>query len=89
MRRNMTPYYFLLPAMLVLAVLILYPVVSNLIMSVYKVKLFRGAGDEFIGITNYAKLLGSRTFVNSIWSSVRFTVPISLGWLSRILRSAR
>ncbi|HIL09049.1 MAG TPA: sugar ABC transporter permease [Candidatus Latescibacteria bacterium] len=43
-------------------------------MSVYKVKLFRGAGDEFVGMANYAKLLGSRTFVNSIWSSVRFTV---------------
>ena len=74
LRKNLTPYYFLLPAILVLAVVILYPVFSNLVMSVYKVKLFRGAGDEFIGLTHYAKLFGSRTFVNSIWSSVRFTL---------------
>ena len=74
LRKNLTPYYFLLPAMVVLLVVILYPVFSNLFMSVYKVKLFRGAGDEFIGLTNYAKLLSSRTFVNSIWSSVRFTL---------------
>ncbi|MCE2450599.1 MAG: sugar ABC transporter permease, partial [Candidatus Latescibacteria bacterium] len=74
LRKNLTPYYFLLPALLVLAVVILYPVFSNLIMSLYKVKLFRGAGDEFIGLTHYAKLFGSRTFVNSIWSSVRFTL---------------
>lgn len=73
-RRNLTPYYFLLPAMLVLVLIILYPVFSNLVMSAHKVKLFRGAGDEFIGLTNYAKLLGSRTFVNSIWSTVRFTL---------------
>ena len=74
LRKNLTPYYFLLPAILVLAVVILYPVFSNLIMSLYKVKLFRGAGDEFIGLTHYVKLFGSRTFVNSIWSSVRFTL---------------
>jgi multiple sugar transport system permease protein len=60
--------------MLVLVLIILYPVFSNLVMSAHKVKLFRGAGDEFIGLTNYAKLLGSRTFVNSIWSTVRFTL---------------
>ena len=65
-RKDLTPYYFLLPALLVLVIVILYPVFSNLVMSVYKVKLFRGAGDEFIGLTNYAKLLGSRTFVNSV-----------------------
>ena len=73
-RKDLTPYYFLLPALVILFIVILYPVFSNLVMSVYKVKLFRGAGDEFIGLTNYAKLLGSRTFVSSVWSSVRFTL---------------
>lgn len=74
LQKDLLPYYFLLPAMLVLVVIILYPVFSNLVMSVYKVKLFRGAGDEFVGLANYAKLLGSRTFINSVWSSVRFTI---------------
>ena len=35
LRKNLTPYYFLLPAMVVLVVVILYPVFSNLVMSVY------------------------------------------------------
>ena len=74
LQRKLTPYYFLAPAMVVLAVVIFYPVFSNLIMSVHRVKLLTSGGDEFIGLGHYVKLLGSRTFIQSIWSSVRFTV---------------
>ena len=81
LHRRLTPYYFLLPALVVLGLIILYPVFDNLIMSLHKVKLMKGGGDEFIGLANYEKLLGSRTFTGSIWSSVRFTLislPIAL-----------
>ncbi|NKB69165.1 MAG: ABC transporter permease subunit [Candidatus Latescibacteria bacterium] len=79
--RRLTPYYFLLPAMLVLSLTIFYPVLSNLVMGVHKVKLLKGGGDEFIGLAHYAKLLGSRTFINSVWASVKFTIislPLAL-----------
>jgi multiple sugar transport system permease protein len=79
--RRLTPYYFLLPALAVLAVIIFYPVFSNLTMSLQKVKLLRGGGDEFVGLHNYAKLLGSRTFLKSLGSSARFTLlslPVAL-----------
>jgi multiple sugar transport system permease protein len=74
LHKRLTPYYFLTPALIVLVLVILYPVFSNLVMSLHKVKLMKGGGDEFIGLANYAKLLGSRTFVKSVGSSVRFTL---------------
>lgn len=72
---QLTPYLFLLPALIVLAVVILYPVVNNLTMSFYKVRLLKASGgDVFIGLENYAKLLGSRSFGNSVWASLRFAI---------------
>lgn len=75
LHQQLTPYYFLLPALLVLAVVILYPVLSNIIMSLHKVRLLKAAGgDEFIGLANYARLLGSATFLKSVSASLRFTL---------------
>ena len=74
-KRDLTPYYFLLPALIVLAVVILYPMINNLTMSFYKVRLLKASGgDVFIGLENYAKLLGSRSFGNSVFASLRFTL---------------
>lgn len=73
LHRRLTPYYFLMPAMAVLAAIVLYPVISNLAMSFYRVKLMKG-GDEFVGLANYARLLGSKTFIGSLGSSARFTL---------------
>ena len=80
-RKKLTPYYFLLPGMAVLAVVILYPILGNVVMSLQKVKLIKGGGGDFVGLANYAKLLGSRTFISSIISSAQFTLislPVAL-----------
>lgn len=80
-RKKLTPYYFLLPGMAVLAVVILYPILGNVVMSLQKVKLIKGGGGDFVGLANYAKLLGSRTFISSIISSAKFTLislPVAL-----------
>jgi len=74
-KRDFTPYYFLLPALIVLIIVILYPMINNLTMSFYKVRLLKASGgDVFIGLDNYAKLLGSRSFGNSVFASLRFTL---------------
>ncbi len=81
LHRQLTPYYFLLPALLVLAVIILYPILSNLAMSLQKVRLLKGGGSDFVGLANYGRLLGSNTFQGSVGSSLRFTLcslPIAL-----------
>ncbi len=81
LQKQLTPYYFLLPAMLVLAVIILWPILNNLLMSLQKVRLLKGGESEWVGLANYAKLLGSASFSSSIGSSLRFTflsLPIAL-----------
>ena len=83
-RRNnekLLPYAFLTPALLVLAVVILYPMVSNLVMSVERVQLLKGGGAEFVGAANYAKLAGSRSFRASLVCSLKFvgfSLPLAL-----------
>ena len=81
LHQRLTPYYFLAPALTVLALIILFPIVSNLAMSVHKVQLLKGGDDEFVGLGNYARLLASSTFRSSISASLRFTflsLPLAL-----------
>ncbi|MEE2659883.1 MAG: sugar ABC transporter permease [Candidatus Latescibacterota bacterium] len=73
LHRQLTPYYFLTPALLVLAVIILFPIVNNLTMSLQNVRLLKGGGGEFVGLANYARLLGSNTFQGSVKASLEFT----------------
>lgn len=75
------PYYFLAPALAVLTVIILFPILSNLWMSVHKVQLLKGGDDQFVGLGNYIRLLGSSTFQGSVGASLRFTfvsLPLAL-----------
>jgi multiple sugar transport system permease protein len=81
LHKQLTPYYFLLPALVVLAVIILWPILNNLLMSLQKVRLLKGGENEWVGWANYAKLLGSDSFSSSVGSSFRFTfisLPIAL-----------
>ena len=70
--QGLFPYLLLAPALIVLAVVILYPMASNAVMSLQRVRLLRGGGGEFVGTANYAKLFGSPAFRSSILSSLKF-----------------
>lgn len=76
-RSTSLPYLFLAPALLVLAVTIFYPMLSNTLMSVERVRLLKGGGSEHVGAANYEKLFRSRGFRSSILTSVKF-VALSL-----------
>jgi multiple sugar transport system permease protein len=81
LHKQLTPYYFLMPALLVLGVIILWPILNNLLMSLQKVRLLKGGESEWVGLANYARLLGSAGFSSSVGSSFRFTfisLPIAL-----------
>lgn len=68
------PYTFLVPAFAVLGAVIFYPMVSNVVMSLQRVRLLKGGGDEFVGLDNYVRLLGSSTFTGSVAASLKFTL---------------
>ncbi|MEV4295873.1 carbohydrate ABC transporter permease [Microbispora rosea] len=69
------PYVLLLPGLLVIAVLLLYPLYQMVEMSFHKVglrqiKAVNPAPADFVGWDNYTQILGSDLF----WSSLRNTV---------------
>lgn len=80
-----TALLFLVPALVLLAVLMLYPIVYSLIRS-----LFSAHGDAFVGLGNYVKVFTDPdTFAslknNVIWVIVAPTVVTALGLIFAVL----
>ncbi|MBL0930592.1 MAG: sugar ABC transporter permease [Alphaproteobacteria bacterium] len=66
---RLTPYYFLAPAILATAAIVLYPVASTLWMSFHDFVLFRPHDVPFTGLRNYQRLLADEAFWISLWNS--------------------
>jgi multiple sugar transport system permease protein len=79
LRKNLTPYSFLLPSLVIVTVFSLLPIVASFGLSFTR---WRGLGDvRFVGLRNYAKILQTEEFWvalknTSIYSVV--TVPVGL-----------
>lgn len=66
-RRRATPYLFVAPAVFIVSLVLVYPVVSGIVTSMRDVNLFRGLDEgPFIGLQNYAELFGDPKFINSL-----------------------
>jgi multiple sugar transport system permease protein len=72
---RLADYLFLLPAFIYVCATMLYPVYSNLRMSMFNVDVmtFLGGQAPFVGLGNYQKLFGDPTFLYSLWLSLVFT----------------
>lgn len=64
-------YYFLLPGILLIAVLIVTPLARAAMTSLYRT---RGLRSDFVGLENYGRLLTGSDFWSSLQVSVIFTV---------------
>ncbi|MFN3973138.1 MAG: carbohydrate ABC transporter permease [Gemmobacter sp.] len=74
---RLTPYLFLAPAGLVLAVALLYPVGYMVWASFLNWNPSQRIGQaEFVGLRNYAKLLGDPAFRESFWVTIRFAAIV-------------
>ncbi|MDT5040986.1 MAG: N,N-diacetylchitobiose transport system permease protein, partial [Actinoplanes sp.] len=72
-----TPYLLALPALLMLAILLGYPLVRMIILSFQDLKLrqlFQNLTPPFVGLDNYTKILGDDTFWAVVLRTVEFTV---------------
>lgn len=72
------PYYFLVPAILLLAVFTVYPVISSFILSFQSM---RGSDKYFIGLDNYTRLFQDPVFYKSLINTFQILivqVPIML-----------
>lgn len=79
---------FALPALIVIASVIVFPWVFTLFMSLIDFKV--GGGVSFVGFDNYAKLAVDERFIESIWRTLFFTIlavifPILFGTAAAML----
>ncbi|MCB0070253.1 MAG: sugar ABC transporter permease [Caldilineaceae bacterium] len=74
--RDLGYYLFLAPAFAFICFTMIYPVFSNLRMSVYGVNVatFLSNTAPFVGLSNYTKVLQDPTFQNAFMLSVLFTI---------------
>lgn len=99
-RGRVEPYLLLLPAMLLIGLFKIYPILYSLLESFFKIG--RGGITYFAGIQNYLSLFAEPTFVNSLGVTLWFCVftttvqvvlavalALFLNRRSRVVRAAR
>jgi multiple sugar transport system permease protein len=76
------PYVLLAPAVVVTLVIVFLPMIEAIVTSLYDLVLWKPRATRFVGLANYAKLLGDPVFWTSlghtaIW--IGLTVPLQMG----------
>lgn len=74
--RSLGDYLFIAPALIFISLTMIYPILSNLRMSVYDVTVATFLSDTapFVGLDNYTKVIGDPAFQNAFVLSLLFTV---------------
>lgn len=72
-RRKLLGFLFILPTILLIGIFIVYPVISNLILSFTDARLMKSEF-TFIGFENYVKLFSNKMFLKYAWNTVIWTV---------------
>lgn len=81
-KANMQPYYFLLPALVLLVLFLFLPSLLSMYYAFTDYYLLTPDLREFIGIENFKKLIGDPVFIQSIKNIVQFVIfiiPIQVG----------
>lgn len=74
-------YLLLAPAFIAFAVFIFYPFIKNFDLALYRTPPFPGLPNVYVGFDQIGDVLGSKEFLDSLWTTVLFaiiTVPIGL-----------
>lgn len=78
---NRSGPYFLVPALLIIAFVLLFPIIQTIILSFGRNSTSIFTGYEFAGLANYERLLSTPRFITSLTNTVFFTavtVPFEL-----------
>ncbi len=68
----LTPWFFLVPAILFFLIYVIFPVFQSFNLSLYA---WDGLGEaEYIGLQNYVELKGDRAFEISLWNNLKWLV---------------
>jgi multiple sugar transport system permease protein len=76
-RPDLYPYWLLVPSLLALGLVILYPIAQAILLSFQEGNLLKGGAVEprpFVGVRNYVSALGLPEFWRSLWVSLIYSV---------------
>lgn len=76
--RNISPYVYLVPSLLIFGIFLFYPFFKTIYLSLYKTNKM-GQARLFVGFGNYKDLLTSPLFYNSLIVTVEFVVIVVIG----------
>jgi multiple sugar transport system permease protein len=76
-REEILGWGFILPALTIILALILYPVIYNIYLSLFRVNL--GRSNSWVGFGNYAQILAEAEFWHSVVTTVVYVVFTSIG----------
>ncbi|MEJ5228513.1 MAG: sugar ABC transporter permease [Pseudothermotoga sp.] len=94
-RKRRLGYLIILPALLILAVVLLFPLLYSFYLSLFSVRFFRGKIDfSFVGLSNYLSVLNDGTWWRSFLNTCYFvivdvTVGIFLGFVGALILNRR
>lgn len=89
-KRNMVPYFFILPAFFIHVCIVSIPSMSTFVMSLYD---WNGLGNgKFIGLDNFIEIFHDPIVKKAIWHNIQWllifiTIPLILGFTAAILIS--
>nr|WP_233562802.1 sugar ABC transporter permease [Haloarcula sp. Atlit-120R] len=78
-RELITGLLFALPYLVLFAAFLLYPLLKGLYMSLFDWNFLSPAESTYVGMDNYARLIGDPAFWNALWNTLEFvalTVPL-------------
>ncbi|MGN0280426.1 MAG: carbohydrate ABC transporter permease [Lachnospiraceae bacterium] len=79
--KKLSPYFFLIPSLLIFSVFLFYPFFKTIYLSLYKTDKM-GLPKKFVGMENYCKLLTSTSFYNSLLVTLIFVLIVVIGSMS-------
>ena len=79
--KKLSPYFFLIPSLLIFSVFLFYPFFKTIYLSLYKTDKM-GLPKKFVGMENYRKLLTSTSFYNSLLVTLIFVLIVVMGSMS-------
>ncbi|HEX5505235.1 MAG TPA: sugar ABC transporter permease [Thermomicrobiales bacterium] len=93
-RERLLGYALLLPALLTVALVIVYPVLDGIRISFLRMKLTSPGPTRFVGLDNYAALLRDETFwqtlrTTAIWTASNLVAQVTLGTALALLLNER
>lgn len=76
LRRTMVAWAFMLPAMIILAIFVFYPIIYSIPLAFTNYSVF--AETEFVGLKNFRRLFADKDFRIALVNSIRFVIVVPI-----------